>query len=119
MKRYTGSEYSSLYAIFGSLIIFALFPLLSYEFDGYTRYSLFSPVSNPSCIIVAMGSGAIGAMLMSLLINGYLVSRDAVHGPIAGAIVVGASSLYITNPVYAFIAGSTGGIIQTIIQNLI
>jgi hypothetical protein len=30
MKKYTGSEYSTLFALFGSLIIFALFPLLSY-----------------------------------------------------------------------------------------
>lgn len=41
------------------------------------------------------------------------------HGPIAGAIVVGASSLYITNPVYAFVAGATGGLSQSLIQNLI
>jgi hypothetical protein len=48
-----------------------------------------------------------------------LIIRDALHGPIAGAIVVGASSLYISNPVYAFVAGAAGGIIQSLIQNLI
>jgi hypothetical protein len=30
LKKYTGSEYSTLNAMFGALIIFALFPLLSY-----------------------------------------------------------------------------------------
>jgi hypothetical protein len=38
---------------------------------------------------------------------------------VAGAIACGASSLYITNPVYAFVAGSVGGITQTLIQNFI
>lgn len=66
-----------------------------------------------------MGAGAIGAIMISTLINGYLIARDAIHGPIAGAIACGASSLYITNPVYAFIAGITGGICQSFIQNII
>lgn len=66
-----------------------------------------------------MGTGTIGATFISFFINGYLVARDIIHGPIAGAIAVGASSLYITNPVYAFIAGVSGGIIQSLIQNLI
>lgn len=58
-------------------------------------------------------------MIGSFLINGYLIARDGLHGPIAGAIVVGASSLYITNPVYAFVAGAAGGLTQSIIQNII
>ncbi len=66
-----------------------------------------------------MGAGAIGGILGSMLINGYLIARDALHGPIAGAIAVGASSLYIAAPVYAFVAGAAGGIIQSFIQNLI
>lgn len=68
---------------------------------------------------MGLGSGAIGAIIVSTLINGYIIARDAIHGPIAGAIAVGASSLYITNPVYAFIAGISGGICQAVIQNLI
>lgn len=119
MKKYTSSEYSSAYAAFGALIIFALFPLLSYEIDAYTRYNSYSPYTNPVCIIIGMGSGLIGAMFVSLLINGTLILRDALHGPIAGAIVVGASSLYITIPTYAFVAGASGGIIQALIQNLV
>jgi ammonia channel protein AmtB len=66
-----------------------------------------------------MGAGAIGAICLSALINGNIILRDATHGPIAGAIAVGASSLYITNPVYAFVAGAAGGILQTLIQNFI
>ncbi|MFM7853748.1 MAG: hypothetical protein ACKO96_17950, partial [Flammeovirgaceae bacterium] len=43
--------------------------------------------------------------------------RDVLHGPIAGAIVVGASSLYITYPLFAIISGFTGGLAQSFIQN--
>jgi len=66
-----------------------------------------------------MGAGTIGAIFVSLFIHGYIIARDVIHGPIAGAIAVGASSLYITNPTYALVAGCAGGIIQSIIQNII
>lgn len=56
---------------------------------------------------------------MTTLINGIIIFRDLIHGVIAGAIVVGASSLFISNPIYAIVAGMTGGIIQTIIQNVL
>ena len=66
-----------------------------------------------------MGAGVIGAIIGSSLINGSIIARDTLHGPIAGAIVVGASSLFITNPVFAFIAGFSGGFVQSLIQNII
>lgn len=119
MRKYIGSEYSTLYSLFGCLIVFALFPLLSYGFDSYTRYNSYSPYINPLCVIAAMGAGAVSSIIVSLLINGSIIVRDATHGPIAGAIAVGASSLYITNPVYAFVAGAVGGLIQALIQNFI
>lgn len=66
-----------------------------------------------------MGAGTIGAMSISALINGVLIARDVIHGPIAGAIAVGASSLFITNPTYALVAGAAGGIIQALLQNIV
>lgn len=66
-----------------------------------------------------MGAGTIGAMSVSGVINGYLIARDVIHGPIAGAIAVGASSLFITNPTYALVAGAGGGIIQALLQNIV
>lgn len=117
LKKYTCSGYSALYASFGCLIIFLFFPLLAYEVDAYARYNLFTLYTNPVCVIIAMGAGAIGALLVSLSFNGILILRDVLHGPIAGAIAVGSSSLYITNPVYALVAGASAGIIQSLIQN--
>lgn len=66
-----------------------------------------------------MGAGAISSLMASSLINGYIITRDVTHGTIAGAISVGASSLFVTTPVYAFVAGAAGAIVQVLIQNLI
>jgi len=119
LKRYTGKEYSVLYAVFGSLIIFALFPFLAYEIDAYLFFNDYASYVNPLCIILAMGAGTLGSIFISTLINGQIIARDAIHGPIAGAIAVGASSMYITTPVWALVAGCGGGIVQALIQNTI
>ena len=55
---------------------------------------------------------------MTTIINGIIVFRDLLHGIIGGGIVVGAASLYISSPIYALVAGITGGVVQGIIQNL-
>lgn len=67
----------------------------------------------PTCILLGMGAGVIGSIVFSLIYNGELIIRDAIHGVIAGA-----SSLYVSNPSYALIAGGVGGLTQSIIQNI-
>jgi len=101
----------------GALVIFALLPILSYETDGYTRYNSHSFYTNPLCIIIAMGAGTLGSIIISSIINGTIILRDLLHGPIAGAIAVGASSLYISYPIYIIVSGLIGGIVQAFIQN--
>ena len=44
--------------------------------------------------------------------------RHFVYGPIAGAVIGGASSFYISNPVYAFVVGVAGGMLQTIFMSI-
>lgn len=61
----------------------------------------------------------IGSACISLLINGYLIVRDVTHGMVAGAISVGAASLYIINPVYAMITAFIVGCLQSVVQNLL
>lgn len=100
-------------------MIFALFPILAYQSDAFNPFNQYSPYTNPLCIIAGLGSGAVGALFITTLMNGIIIFRDLIHGVIAGAIVVGASSLYISNPLYAIVAGLTGGIIQAVIQNVI
>ncbi len=51
-----------------------------------------------------------------MIFYGRPIVRHLVYGPIAGAIIGGASSYYTSNPVYAIVVGVTGGIIQTIVM---
>lgn len=111
--------FTASYALFGSLIIFALFPTLSREFDISNQFNVFSLANMPTSLIVGMGASVLGAICLSSFINGFVIVRDVVHSPIAGGIVVGSASTFITNPVYVLVAGFTAGVVQTIIQNVI
>ena len=66
-----------------------------------------------------MSAGITGSISYSALHNGSIIVRDVTHGIVAGAIAVGASSLYIIRPIYALIPGFVGGLIQALIQNVI
>lgn len=104
--------------MFGALIIFAFFPFLAFEIDGYIFQNIFSASSAPFLILLAMGAGSVGSICISILINGSIIVRDATHGLIAGAIATGAGSLYMNNPVYALITGFIAGMIQAAIQSI-
>jgi len=62
-----------------------------------------------------VGGGIFSAGISCL--SGKLIARDLTHGMLAGAIATGASAQFITAPVYALVAGSSGGIVQALIQN--
>jgi hypothetical protein len=112
------SPFSVSYALFGSLIIFALFPALGYEIDVTNNFNLFNLYVTPVSIIIGMGASLIGSFIVSSLFNGNLLLRDIIHSPIAGGIVVGSASFFINNPVYALVAGFSGGAVQSTIQNI-
>ena len=65
-----------------------------------------------------MGAGVVGSFCLSALIHGNIIIRDIIHGPIAGGIVVGSASFFITNPVYALVAGFAAGAVQSTIQSI-
>lgn len=66
------------------------------------------------CIILSISASTLTSIAISLIAKGDLVVRHLVYGPVAGAIIGGASSYYTTNPVYAIVVGVTGGALQTI-----
>jgi hypothetical protein len=117
LKKYSAAEPSALYSLFGALVIFAVFPFLAFEVDGYIFFSNFSTYSLPLCLVLAMGAGVVGSVCFSLLYNGQLIVRDATHGVVAGAVASGAASLYLVSPSYALIAGGIGGLVQSFVQN--
>lgn len=76
-------------------------------------------MESPLLLIYSMVAGCIGCCIGSILINGYLVPRDAIHGLIAGAVIFGSSVMYVANIVYAVLTGLIGGLIQAFIQNIV
>ena len=115
---YEAQPLTLLRSLLGMTIVFALFPILGYTIDAYTRYSGHNPYTDPILVFLAMGAGGLGSIAVSSAINGLFVGRDLNHGIIAGAIAVGAASLYITEPVYALVCGAGAGIFQGIIGSL-
>lgn len=66
------------------------------------------------CVILSIAASTLTTISISLISKGALIVRHLVYGPIAGAVIGGASAYYTTNPVYAIVIGVIGGIIQTI-----
>jgi ammonia channel protein AmtB len=110
--------------MFGTLIIWILFPILAFDINVSQidningLYNTFSLYTGPISIMLALGAGAIASFCLSSFMNGKIIARDVINGPIAGAIACGAASYYITNPVYAILVGFVAGLIQTFIQNV-
>ena len=119
MKKYEGSEESTVYSVLGALIIVVFIPLMAIDIDSYIFQNKFAPYISPLILILAVAAGITTSTCLSAILNGYLIVRDVTHGAIAGAIVVGAGSLYIWNPSFALLSGIIGGTIQTLIQNLV
>lgn len=92
---------------------------MAYEIDVANNFNIFNLYTAPVSIVIGMGASIVASCIVSSIINGYIIIRDIIHSPIAGGIVVGSASLFITNPVYSFIAGFAGGAVQTLIQNII
>jgi hypothetical protein len=118
LRKYTGDQHSVLYSLMGTLFIFIFFPFLAYEVDAYMFQNKFVPYISTLIIVISMAAGLIGGLVVSAIINGYIIIRDVTHGLVAGAIAVGAGSLYIINPTFAIITGFIAGGLQALIQNL-
>ena len=116
--KYSSSENNAPLALFGAIIIFLFFPLLGFDLDTFHGVNLFNYFTGPFYIILAMGAAIVGALIASAIFNGHLIVRDLIHAPIAGGIIVGSASFFITAPVYSLVAGFAGGFVQSCLQNL-
>jgi uncharacterized integral membrane protein len=115
--NYTSNSSTTSVALFGALIIFTFFPFLAVDLDAYHGINQFNLWTGPFYIIIAMGAAVVGSVIVSCLINGHLIIRDLIHSPIAGGIIAGSASFFITSPVYALVVGFMGGATQAFIQN--
>lgn len=118
-SKNTASPSTVALSTFGAIIIFLLLPFLTYELDAYHGINSHSIYIGPLELILAMGAALIGAIGTSLVINGALVPRDIITAPVAGAIIAGSSTFFITQNAYSIVVGFVGGVIQVLIQNYV
>jgi len=116
--KYNGVESNVPNALFGALIIFIFFPFLAFDLDTFHGVNRFNYLIGPFYIVLAMGASIVGAVIVSTIFNGNLIIRDLIHAPIAGGIIAGSASFYISTPVYSLVAGFAGGAIQSLLQNI-
>lgn len=80
--------------------------------------NLFSYYTPIICVIFSIAGSTFACIGLGLIFYGRPIVRHFVYGPIAGAVIGGASSFYISNPVYAFVVGVAGGMLQTIFMSI-
>jgi len=91
--------------------------VLAHEGDNSNTISIFNLLNGPLSIILAMGSAvitSISCFSFKYGLEGGLRVKDILNGVIAGGIVCGSASYYITTPVLALICGSAAAIVQFI-----
>jgi len=117
--KYSSNTFGVSQAIFGSLIIFLFLPFLALDLDSYYGINTFNVYIGPVSIVLSMGAAIVSSIIFTSIINGHIIIRDLIHAPIAGAIVGGSASFFTTNVTEPLLAGFVGGMIQTLIQNIL
>lgn len=118
--HYNANTFSVALSLTGNLIVWSLFSVLTMdpEFDSRASSS-FQLYTVPILIFFGMAASTIVSIGLSSIINHAILVRDAVQGPLAGAIAVASAAYFITNPVYAIVIGCIAGAIQTAWQNYV
>jgi hypothetical protein len=82
---------------------------------GTNQISYYLPIL---CVIFSISGSTIASIALGIIFYGQPMVRHLVYGPIAGAVIGGASSFYTSNPVYAIVVGVAGGLLQTIFMSI-
>jgi hypothetical protein len=101
-----------------------LLPLLAYEADQSLQESNFQRYIAPLSILLSMGSAIITSIAVSMFVNGDnkingVRVKDVLNAQIAGGIICGAASFYITTPYLGLITGVVAGVTQYFFDNFI
>jgi hypothetical protein len=115
--NYTANSFSALYSLLGTALLSISLPFLIYDWSTNTTNNLFSVYTPVICVILSISGSTLASVALGLLIYGRPIVRHLVYGPIAGAVIGGASSFYTSNPVYAIVVGVTGGLLQTVFMS--
>jgi hypothetical protein len=101
-----------------------LLPFLAFEGDQSLEGTDFQKYIAPVGIILSMGSAIVTSIALAMLIHGDNTENnvritDILNAQIAGGIVSGAASYYMTTPYLGIITGVTGGACQYFFDNYI
>jgi hypothetical protein len=114
---------SAAHSIFGGILIFILFPFLAFEGDQSYASNIFGRYNAPVSIFLSMSTAIITSVAIGMLIYGdnmkSLRIKDILNGLIAGGIVNGAASFYITTPFLAIVIAVTSTVLQYIFDNFV
>lgn len=105
-------------AFIGTLFCWIFFPILVYDYPNRT-IATHAIYTGPYTVWYSLAAATITSFAMSALLNGGLVIRDIVYGPIAGGVIASSASYYVTNPVYGILIGIIAGIVQILAMNLV
>ncbi len=117
--NYTANTFSATYALLGTAILSIGLPFLIMGWHNFTNPNNailnYVPIL---CVFLSISGSTISSMALGLIFYGRPIVRHLVYGPVAGAVIGGASSYYTSNPVYAIVVGVAGGMLQTIFMSI-
>jgi hypothetical protein len=118
-----GNIASTSQSALGVLFIFILFPFLAYEGDQSLQAPFFQRLISPISVLLSMGSAVITSIGVGMIIYGdnsqSIRAKDVLNAVVAGGVISGAASFYITAPFLAIIVGSISGLFQYLFDNVI
>lgn len=130
-KNLIASQFSVTLSLLGSAILMISMPFFSLlhqnNYGDQTSTSVNGSLVNNDflsytptlCLIFSSSAGLIGALSISLITGRKPNVRTFIHGPIAGSIIGGTSSLFTANLAYCIGVGLFGGSLQSAIHHLI
>jgi hypothetical protein len=104
-------------SMMGSIVMFVFMPVLAFEGDGSMAREAFTNYTTALSIILSMGASLTTGLAVSLLINGSINARDLQNALIAGFVVGGTASYFITNPAFSIVCGFTGALFQPVFEH--
>lgn len=130
-KNLIANQFSVTLSLLGSAVLMISMPFFSLlhqnNYGDQTSTSVngllinndFLSYTPTLCLIFSSSAGLIGALSISLIRGRKPNVRTFIHGPIAGAIIGGSSSLFTANLAFCIAAGLFGGSLQSAIHHLI
>lgn len=116
----TGSPASVTTSILGSLVIFLAIPVLAFEGDNSMKKEMFTNYTTAFYLILSMGASITTSISLSIFVNnGSLHVRDVQNGLIAGAVVGGTTSYFLTNAAFSILCGFTAAFFQPVFEHFL